>query len=148
MTRPPNYADALARGLIAKEGDAIHTFSNGTEGYGWMDCYCYECAYYPPDGPAGEYCALECALLLGEVSPDLARLFGFEQREPKYGPRDGWCMGEQSCRFFKQKEDRGDGEWTPPPPPPDPNQLVLIADPTEDAAVLATSPPAREPIPA
>lgn len=139
--RPPNYAEAQKRGLLATDKEqAIHTFSNGTEGHGWMEDQCCVCAYWPPEGPAGEYCALECAMMLGQVSPELVQLFGFKQRETKYGPRSGWDMSSQTCGFFKEKPDSDDGEWTPPPPPPDPNQLVLLADPTEDAVTIQNAP--------
>jgi hypothetical protein len=84
------------------------------------------------DGTAGEYCAFEAASLLGIVSPELATMFGWIQSETQYGPRDGWDAPKR-CAFFLKRQD---GDDSPPPAPPDPAQLVLLADPTEDAAMI------------
>ena len=43
----------------------------------------------------------------------------------------GWLLTDIQARS------EHDGEDNPPPPDPDPDQLVLLADPTEDAALLA-----------
>lgn len=136
MTRPPTMQEAQERGLVVDEKHGIHTFSNGTEWEGWAEGMCLSCWYWDPDC-AGGSCAFEGAALLHGVSPELARLFGFEQKNAEYGPRDGWRIAEQDCRFFKQRPEKGDdGETPPPPPDPDPRQIVLFADPSEDAAML------------
>lgn len=139
MTRPPSLSQAMERGLIDGKETGFHCFSNGTEYEGWAANNCHECAYWPPEGPAGEYCALEAAMLMDWVTPELAQLFDF--KEIAIPTKDGIGFPTKSdCRFFKPKEDREDGEWTEPPPPPDPDQFVLLADPTEDAAIIQNAP--------
>jgi hypothetical protein len=132
---PPTLVEAEARGLLVEKG--IHTFSNGTERCGWQECNCFDCWFWPYEGPAGEYCAFEAGIDLGEISPALARMFGWVESE-KY---PGSFEAPRECPFFKQRPEPGDnGEEILPPPPPDPNQLVLIADPNEDASVFANAP--------
>lgn len=128
MKRPPTLADAEARGLLAKKG--IHTFSNGTEWEYWASGNCLSCWFYRLDGDAGEFCAFEAAALLDTVSPELATLFGWKRHE-QYA--DSWVSPDE-CTFFKERPD-GDDD-SPPPPPVDPLQLNLLADPTEDAALI------------
>lgn len=99
MTRPPTMVQAEERGLLAADGHDVHTFSNGSEWDGWASGNCHRCRFYDPDA-AGTLCAFECAAFLQCVSPELAALFGWEQRETQYGPRDGW-QAPASCRFFR-----------------------------------------------
>lgn len=150
MTRPPTLAEASARALLADAGQGIHTFSNGTEWECWADPNCLTCWHWNPEC-AGEGCAFEGAALLDMVSPDLARLFGWIQ-DPEYadyvGPSDppgshrhGWDA-PQACPFFRDRTN-DDGGDNPPPPDPDPQQLVLLADPTEDLALVQLSPAAE-----
>lgn len=136
----PTLNEAEAQGLYAADGKGIHTFSNGTSWHCWADANCYECKRYSKY-VAGEFCAFEGAALLRGVSPALAEMFGWIQRETKYGPLSGWDAPAR-CRFLLPRN--GDDDDSPPPPPPDPNQLVLIADPTEDAAIFATKTSQRE----
>lgn len=134
MPNPITLPEARTRGLLTDEKHGVHTFSNGDQWYSWADGNCDACAYYDPD-QAGALCAFEAAAFLHIASPDLARMFGWAQHTELYGPLSGWRAPEQ-CAYFRQKKDDGD-EYSPPPPPaPDPYQLVLIADPTEDAAGL------------
>lgn len=131
----PTAAEAAKMGLLAPENDAVHTFSNGTEWECWASGNCFVCRRWDED-EAGKYCAFEFAALLHHVSPDLARLFGWPydaEAEQKYGIRSAFDAPDE-CRFLLRRDNDEDRE--PPPPPPDPNQLVLIADPTEDAALL------------
>lgn len=129
---PPNYAQALERGLIVKEGEEdVHTFSNGSEGDAWMEPNCYACRFYEREGRAGEFCAFEAAAFLHQVSPELATLFGWTRNE-KY-PEE--FDAPESCRFFRSR-DEDNGERPRRSTPTDPAQLVLIADPTEDAATI------------
>lgn len=137
MTRPPTIPEAESRGLLAKSGAGIHTFSNGSSWDYWADANCFECWFWEPDGTAGELCAFEGAALLGMASPDLARMFGWAQHTAEYGERFGWRPPAQ-CAFFRSRK-RDDGEDNPPPPDPDPTQLVLLADPTEDAAIVTNA---------
>lgn len=152
--RPPTLADAAARGLLAeqKDGDistahnGICTFSNGSDWDYWADRNCFDCMFFDLEGDAGEFCAFEAASFLGSVSPALAVLFGWTQEAEYDKPddhRQGWQKPE-TCAFFANREQDDDGNDMPPPPPVDPNQLVLIADPTEDLAAFPTSVPQRE----
>lgn len=143
MTKPPTMLQAEERGLVGKpftvhaRAQGIHTFSNGSEWDGWASGNCFECWYYDVEC-AGALCAFEAASFLHMVTPDLARLFGWTQRTEEYGPASGW-EPPQTCPFFRARAD-DDGDDNPPPPPPDPAQLVLIADPTEDAALITDAP--------
>ena len=143
MTKPPTMAEAHARGLVAQpftkgaRQGGIHTFSNGTEWDLWAEPNCFSCRYWDKD-TAGALCAFEAAAFLDMVTPELASLFGWIQRETKYGPQSGWDAPE-SCRFFADRED-SDGNDIPPAPEPDPRQFVLFGDPTEDAAIFAFGP--------
>lgn len=138
---PPTMLEADERGLLATRGEDVHTFSNGSEWDGWASANCYACTHWD-EHHAGARCAFEAAAFLHCVSPALATLFGWEQRETQYGPRSGWRAPE-SCRFFGPRGDDHDDDETPAPPPPDPRQLVLFADPTEDLALFGQ--PARAP---
>lgn len=136
MSRPPTMEQASARGLVAKDTDGIHTFSNGTDWECWASGNCFACKHYDWDsvGP----CAFEGYSQLGMVSPAMALLFGWTQN-PKYADyqaphdavvgRHGWDSPD-ACRFFQRKDER-DGDRYVPSTPTDPAQLVLIADPTE-----------------
>jgi hypothetical protein len=125
----PTLVDAQKRGLLAAEGDAVHTFSNHTSWECWASGNCFECRRWDHE-EAGKYCAFEYAAFMNMVSPALAEMFGWVN-DPKYGPKS--YTEPNQCRFFLRRD--GDDN-DPPPPPPDPNQLVLIADPTEDSAML------------
>lgn len=132
--KPPTLEEATGRGLIVKDG--ICTFSNGTAWDCWADGNCYECRHYDIDGTAGEMCAFEGAALLGMVSPDLARMFGWTEDAEYPGEFDE----PETCRFFRQRRDENDDTPEPPEDSPDPAQLVLLADPTEDAMHIVNAP--------
>jgi hypothetical protein len=144
--RPPTLAEAAMRGLLADDSMGIHTFSNGTEYEGWADGNCWSCWFWDED-EAGARCAFEAAAFLDQVSPALAALYGWTERSwawrwlgkekgqikvPSYTP-------PSQCPFFRNRTD-SDGDDNAPPPDPDPLQLVLIADPTEDAAMVTNAP--------
>lgn len=135
MTRPPTLDQARKRGLLAAEKHGIHTFSNGTAWDCWASGNCLDCWYWDPD-QAGALCAFEAAAFLGIVSPELAQLFGWirNAENAQDGERFGWDAPDE-CRFFRSRTD-DNGDDNPPPPDPDPLQLVLLADPTEDVALL------------
>jgi hypothetical protein len=150
VKKPISIVEAERRHLLALEPrTGIHTFSNSDDGLGWYEPNCMSCWFYPPDGPAGESCAMEAALMTGWVTPELAELFGWVQDEKyrDYEPphrRHGW-KPPWPCPFFHERPDKGDdGEDIPPPPDPDPLQLVLITDPTEDIALPHHIPEPRE----
>ncbi|MDP9203473.1 MAG: hypothetical protein M3P26_16320 [Gemmatimonadota bacterium] len=135
MKKPISLDDAANRGLLVKPG--IHTFSNGSEWDSWSSGNCLECRFFDPD-TMGELCAFEGASFMHMVTPELATMFGWVQ-DPKWDKpddhRSGWDAPEE-CPFFSDRND----EHGEPPPDPDPQQLVLIADPTEDIALPAVPP--------
>lgn len=51
MRKPIDIVEAEKRHLLATKANTrgIHTFSNGTAGYGWMECNCFECWFYADD---------------------------------------------------------------------------------------------------
>lgn len=144
MSAHLTMAAAGKLGLIAEFEKGIHTFSNGSEWDCWSAHNCDRCRHLitDPDKP-DEACALECSAMLQQVSPDLARWFGWTESEGYPGsfdyPRD--------CPHLKRKDDHDGDSETAPPPFTDPAQLVLIADPTEDAAIIQNAPIVeREPL--
>lgn len=134
--RPPTLEEAAGRGLLAEHGKGVHTFSNGSEWDSWASPNCHACKYWNKD-VAGDDCAFEAAAFLQIASPELARMFGWLE-EADYGWR-----APQQCSYFAAKSD-GDDDDRPAPPPVDPTQLVLIADPSEDASLIRAE---REPAP-
>jgi hypothetical protein len=134
MTKPPTFDEAEKRGLLAAHDKGIHTFSNGTDWECWASGNCYnDCRYLDPD-TAGALCAWEAAAMMKMVTPELSALFGIERIT--IPTSDGIGIPALSdCRFFAPKHD-DNGDEIPIPPDPDPNQLVLFADPTEDAALF------------
>ena len=125
---PPTLDEARTRSLIAEKG--IHTFSNGSEWECWADNNCFECRSYDMDQIG--LCAFVDAALMHGVSPALALLFGWTQHAdyPEcYEP-------PKACRFFAHEDSDNDGPRRSQTPPVDPRQLVLLADPTEDAAMI------------
>lgn len=144
MKRPPTLQEAFDRRLCHEKYDQkkdVHLFSNGSERFDWQEHYCFNCWFYDAD-VAGKLCALEALFDLGTLSPELARMYGARENLPEY---PGCFDPPEPCTFFQQRPERGDdGEYPEPPPPPDPNQLVLIADPTEDLALFPADAPARE----
>ncbi len=141
MAKPITLNEADERLLTTVDKSvAIHTFSNGSERDGWASGNCHACKFYDPD-VMGAKCAFEGASFLGMVTPELAELFGWEQ-DPKWDEptdhRHGWNY-PKACPFFRDRKDDSDNEG-PRAPDPDPNQLVLLADPTEDAARILNAP--------
>lgn len=135
MIPPIGIVEAEERGLLVFLPEkGIHTFSNGDHWDSWASGNCFRCRFYAPNC-AGEDCAFEGAALLGSVSPELARMFGWTE-SAKY---PGSFREPEQCPFFKERKDSDDTP-TPPPPDPDPAQFVLIADPTEDAAGIREAP--------
>lgn len=129
MKAPLTLAAATERGLIVNEKSGILTFSNGDAWDSWSAGNCHVCHWFDPDN-AGALCAFEAAAFLSGVSPDLARLFGWERR-PHFetgDPRHGW-KAPAECAFLRRKDDDRDDD-APPAAPVDPNQLVMgVIDP-------------------
>lgn len=95
----------------ARDGRA---FSNGTEGYAWMDAWCYECVH--DDEKTERYCPILTLAMLGEKTPA-----EWVEKEPR-GLRDRY-----ECTEFEPRDDDGDGpEPDPEPVPEDPNQLTIF----------------------
>ncbi|HEX6924259.1 MAG TPA: hypothetical protein VF167_02460 [Longimicrobiaceae bacterium] len=144
--KPPTLAEATERNLLTQTDHAgIHTFSNGSEWDIWADRNCHRCRFWTADVYHEDDCALPDAGFLGMVTPELARVFGWG-RDPdvaaKYGERSAWSYPDD-CPWRQLRDDRDDGT-DPPPPEPDPHQLVLLADPTEDAALIQQAPVPQE----
>jgi hypothetical protein len=123
VSKPP----ALHEIALAKDGENIHTFSNGTEWEMWAHNNCLTCRWYELDGAAGEYCGFEGAALLGAVTPEVASLFGWTQSSTEWGPYHGWDAPE-SCRFHRDKEDDNGEPVDPRVPDICPETLSLFAD--------------------
>ena len=140
MKNPPTLVDAAD--ILAASGKGVGTFSNGADWEYWADRNCHECRFYKADGKAGELCAFEAAAFIGIVSPELAKLFGWLKDE-KWPDPDGWGPPEQ-CAFFRNREDKDEEGEASPAPFVDPAQLVLLADPSEDASMLANAPTTDE----
>ena len=129
---PPTMDEARKRGLLITNGKAAHTFSHGTEWDLWADRNCYACAHYNESKMGA--CALEGAALLHLASPALLELFGWT-RDAQYPESFDY---PEVCGFFRQR-DTDEGTQSPPPFV-DPSQMVLLADPTEDAAYITNAP--------
>jgi hypothetical protein len=134
MTAHLTMAAAAKLGLLAPFETGIHSFSNGSEWDCWADRNCYRCTHYlvDPNRP-DDSCALEGAAMFRRLSPALARWFGWTE-SPDY---PGSFHYPRECPLRKSPDDNDD---RPAPPPPDPAQLVLLADPTEDAALIQNAP--------
>lgn len=126
----------------------VRPFSNGSEADCWEARNCDRCAL---NGyrRGKEPCELEEAISMGRITGTIpsviAAEYGAEIRVGKYG---GFCDLPAQCPKFIERNDDDDRDDNPEPPQPrpvvhDPRQLVLIADPTEDAARL--KPPAHQP---
>ncbi len=139
MANPPTLDEAQERGLLTDDSQGIHTFSNGDQWDSWSAPNCERCKFFDP-AVAGKFRAFEAAAFMHCASPELARLFGWVQDVKWDEPNDhrhGWDAPE-SCSFFCDRKDDNDDD-RPPVPDPDPNQLVLLADPTEDAAAIVNA---------
>ncbi|WP_405149505.1 hypothetical protein OG589_14765 [Sphaerisporangium sp. NBC_01403] len=98
----PTCEQALAS---AREGSP---FSNGTEGYAWMENNCERCVHDAAtrrdDWANG--CPLILVALLGKTPAEWLR-------------KDHAHMGDQyTCIYFRDEDDGGPGEPTPIPDPP------------------------------
>jgi hypothetical protein len=131
--KPIGLDDAYERGLVTELGKGVLTFSNGSEWDSWSTKNCARCKFFDP-GAMGALCAFEAAAFMHIASPELVRMFGWIEDAEHPGEFDK----PETCAFFKDKDDRD--EDRPSSPPTDPRQLVLIADPTEDAALITGAP--------
>jgi hypothetical protein len=93
-------------------------FSNGTEGYAWMDNWCYRCVHN--DEEREIWCPLLTVALLGKTPAEW-----IDQTA------DGHRLGDtyRCTEFEERRDDDGPGddpEPEPEPTPVDENQLDLI----------------------
>lgn len=108
----PTYEEAYAR---ARDGSP---FSNGTEGYGWMESNCGICVHDKParnDDP-GNGCPLVMVALLGRTPAEW--LDGPRDEQGRYT-----IEGQYSCVMFRDEDDPGPDEPAPIPDPPDQDAL-------------------------
>lgn len=126
----PAYADAFARAVDEP------AFSNGDEGYAWMDAWCARCVN---DGYGTGSEQPQCPLI------DVA-LNGRTPIEwfPQGDQHVGWRLGDTyHCLMFRDRDDPGGREPEPVPDPP--GQLTLLPrEPYEGTRMYAeTRPQAR-----
>lgn len=118
MRKPPTLAEVT----LAKDGENVHTFSNGSEWDSWASRNCYRCKFFNEHGSAGALCAFEAAAFIHAVTPELAELFGWQRDE--YGDYDA----PKQCAFFQRRSDDNDNDREDEPPPVCPETLSLFAD--------------------
>lgn len=114
-------------------------FSNGTEGYGWMDAWCNRCWHDKParQGDDGNGCPL---ILVAMMRRTPAEWIPGDPMKPS-----GFSIPDQfTCVMFRHEDDGGDPEPKPIPDPP--GQLTLFPrDGFEGVRMLkAVSSSARE----
>jgi hypothetical protein len=103
--------------LFARAKDE-RAFSNGTEGYGWVDAHCSYCIHDQSArvGDGTEGCPLILVSLLGRTPAE------WLPGDP-YKP-DGFSIPEQyQCVMFRHEDDGGDPEPKPIPTPPGQGEL-------------------------
>ncbi len=111
--------------------------SSGDEGDGFMAQWCDRCI---KDRAArqGDYAngcqILARSLAFGLKDPE----YPTEWREPVWHGRPGYAPWKPECTAFVPDSDPDSDD--PPPAPPDPEQIILIADPTEDIANIHPAP--------
>lgn len=117
MRRPLTYPDAmLSPGgllLVGLEHDAIHV--EMTDGAAHVDCF--DCQFYGigDDAEGGEFCAMECAAMVGNAAPALARLFGWTECESQ----PGFYNAPLHCPWFVDRD-------APAVPFDDPRQITIF----------------------
>lgn len=88
-------------------------FSNGTEGYAWMENNCHRCVHDKParNDDYENACPIILVAYVGKTSAEWLR-------------KDGFRLGDQyTCLYFRDENDPGPDEPTPIPDPP--GQLTL-----------------------
>lgn len=115
---------------ITADATPERAFSNGTEGYAWMDRWCYECVHN--DEATEKWCPILTVALLGKtpvewVEQPWRQIPG--RPEGETAPELG---GRYVCTEFERRPEPGDDDPdTGPPTPPDPapevdGQLDLV----------------------
>lgn len=117
----------LGRGPVSTE-ETVHYFSNGTEGYAWMDRNCDRCVHdhinHRPDAD-NPGCPHILSLYVGTPDPvfipEMATYTDRHGVEREY--RETWtCIEFSRCPCDRGPDDPGE----PAAPTPDPNQGVLF----------------------
>jgi len=109
------FDEALA---ASREGSP---FSNGTEGYGWMEEWCERCVH---DAGADE--GGGCPLVLVALHRRTPSEWLEQERR-----------GDYHCIEYRDRDDPGPG-YEPPPDPPLPGQLALLpAEPYKGVRMFA-----------
>lgn len=111
MRRPPTLPDLCGSPLLTRDGVDLRITDCGTHADCW-DCQFFDIG---PDAEGGEHCAMEAAGIIGNATPELARLFGWTHEGG-----DTYWDPPQHCPWFADKSD-------PDIPFDDPAQLDAFA---------------------
>lgn len=107
--RPPTLLDLIGSPLLRQ--DATDCIPSGDP----LACMeCWDCQYWDSE-EAGTHCAMEAAVMIGNATPELARLFGWSEDEQQRG----FWYGPDRCPWFRDKSEA----WLPIE---DPRQLSLL----------------------
>lgn len=111
MRRPPTLPDLVRSPLLSDFGNGVDLTITDCGAH--TDCW--DCQFYDvgPEADGGEHCAMEAAAIIGIVTPELARLFGWIERE------SGWFGAPARCPWFAAKD-------APAVPFDDPAQLDML----------------------
>lgn len=105
-------------------------FSNGTEGYAWMDRWCHECT--ENDEPTEKWCPILSVALLGKTPVEWVEQPWQQIKGRPEGETAPVLGGTYECTEFQQRPEwPGDDDPDTGPPPPDPapevdGQLDLV----------------------
>ena len=123
------YDEAMA---AARPG---RPFSNGTEGYGWMDNWCDRCVHDKGtrDGTDDRGCPLVMVALM-ERTP-IEWIDGPRDEQGRYSIED-----QYHCTEFRDENDGGDDDPDPGPPPVAPGQVDMFEVFAEQIAEQASAP--------
>ena len=102
----------------------VHYFSNGTEGFAWMDEWCNRCANdhctHNADPDYENACGIIRDLISHRANPAMVDF----RRQTKYGELPDWkCMEFSRCSCDRGPDDSPGPE---PEPPVHPDQCVLF----------------------
>lgn len=110
MRRPPTYPDLIGSPLLLPATDYINMTLTDCGAH--HDCWTCQFFEIGEDAEGGEFCALEAAAIVGNCSPELARLFGWTTRASD----PTWFDPPKHCPWFADKS-------APPVPFDDPRQI-------------------------
>lgn len=127
----PSYDEAMK---TSREGSP---FSNGTEGYAWLENWCGRCINDKParEGDEANGCPLVLVALLGRTPVEWV---------DQWDGKSPFPLGDNyHCILFRDEDDGPDPEPKPIPDPP--GQLTLAPrEPYEAARMLTTYPTRTE----